>query len=186
MNKPIIFLDMDGVLVDMVSGAFKSLNITDYKIPPMEYDMTKWEGVNLSTRDFWDAIDKTNEHFWANLDKYLWSDELVKLCEQYGDLFILTAPSRNPYCLAGKMMWIKKYYPQLVRKIIITPHKYLCAARNRILIDDTDAKIEKFAKHGGKTILFPQLWNKNYKLVNIDKIEFLKYKFDELRVKKKL
>lgn len=174
-----VFLDLDGVLVDFVSGALKSLGITNYKVPPGEYNIEKWEGVNISTKEFWSAIDKTNEYFWAELPKYPWADELVELCESYGQLFILTSPSRNPYCLAGKMIWVQKNFKKLQRKIILTPHKYLCAAPNRVLIDDSNQKCEDFDAYGGKTILFPQLWNTNHSLVDMDKIKYCKFILDQ-------
>ena len=68
-----------------------------------------------------------------------------------------TAPSRNPLCIVGKSMWLDRYFPKVKR--IFTSEKYFCADPQTILIDDTDAKIEKFRKHGGRTVTFPQPWN---------------------------
>jgi 5'(3')-deoxyribonucleotidase len=182
MNKPIIYLDLDGVLVDFVSGALKTLGVTNYKIPPNGYKIESWKGVGVSTKEFWKAIDATNEHFWADLEKYPWSDKLVRLCESYGSVFILTSPSRNPYCLAGKMMWLKKHYPRLTRSVIMTPHKYLCAAPNRILIDDNDDKINKFIEYGGTGILFPQMWNTAHALNGLDKVEYVETYLDRNQI----
>jgi 5'(3')-deoxyribonucleotidase len=182
MNKKLkVMLDMDGVLVNMIQGTIKALGITDYEIPNGEYDITKWKGVNVTTAQFWKKVDETNEHFWDNLEKYEWSDDLVKLCESYGEIFILTSPSRNPYCLAGKLMWLNRHYPRLTRKIIMTPHKYLCAAPGRVLLDDSDKKIEKFAEYNGGTILFPQPWNKNHILLPVDRLKYVKQKLEECK-----
>lgn len=47
----------------------------------------------------------------------------------------------------------------MARNVVFTPAKYLCAAPNRVLIDDTEKKISEFHACGGNTILFPQLYN---------------------------
>ena len=178
MSKITIFLDLDGILVDFVNGSLKALNISNYTITPSVNNIEKWEGVNVTKSQFWKAIDATNEHFWADLEKYDHANDLVKLCESYGEVFILSSPSRNPYCSAGKKMWMDKHFPRLSNKMILTSHKYLCAAPNRILIDDTTAMTDKFTEYGGTAILLPQLWNKNYSLAGVDKVEYVKLFLD--------
>jgi hypothetical protein len=54
-------------------------------------------------------------------------------------------------------MWLDRYFPNVKR--IFTKEKHFCANPQTILIDDTDAKIEKFREHGGLTVTFPQPWN---------------------------
>lgn len=157
--KKIIYLDLDGVLVDFVSGALKEIGVTEYSIPQNEYNIENWGGVNISTEDFWLAIDKTNEHFWANLEKFSWADDLVELCQDFGEVFFLSSPSRNPYCVAGKMLWIQKHYPKLVRNVILTGKKHHCSAKGRVLIDDSPHKVTPFLKYGGEGILFPAAYN---------------------------
>lgn len=160
-NKKIIFLDLDGVLANFVKSAMKELNITDYYIPRGVRPIEKWGGVNVSTEQFWKAIDLGGEQFWENLDKYTWSDDLFRFCQLNGTTFFLTAPSRNPKCSSGKMKWIKRNYPHMVGKTIMTKHKYLLAAPDRVLIDDTEDQIDSFVQWGGNGILFPQLWNRD-------------------------
>jgi 5'(3')-deoxyribonucleotidase len=177
MNKPIVYLDIDSVIADFISAAMTALNVTTYTIPPNEPNIEKWTGVNVSTREFWKAIDKTNEEFWVNIPKYDYSDELVKLCHNYGEVFFLTSPSRNPACLSGKMMWIKRYFPRMARNIVLTPAKYLCAAPNRVLIDDSETKCDKFIQYGGSTILFPQPYNRawnNFNNTGKSKVEYVR------------
>jgi 5'(3')-deoxyribonucleotidase len=181
-NKLTIFLDLDGVIADFITAAMSALNVTYYTIPPDEPNIEKWPGVNVSTKEFWSAIDKTNEDFWFNILKYDYSDELVRLCHSYGEVFFLTSPSRNPACLSGKMMWIKKHYPRMARNAIMTPAKYLCAAPNRVLIDDTEAKVDKFIEYGGSAILFPQPYNRAWHGFDekITKVQYVKNCLDYL------
>jgi 5'(3')-deoxyribonucleotidase len=160
MRKPLIFLDLDNVLVDFIPGALKALGVTSFSIPPNEPNMEKWPGVNCTTEQFWLSIDKTGEQFWAELKKYDYADELVSVCKSFGEVFFLTSPSRNPKCLSGKLMWVQKHFPELQRKIVLTPAKYLCAAPDRVLIDDSQHKTDKFSKFGGLSVLFPQEYNK--------------------------
>lgn len=159
-NKEIIiFLDLDSVLVNFVKGSLFALGVTEYTIPPNEPNMERWPGVNVSVRDFWKAIDKTESEFWLNLEKYDYADELVDYSLSKGQVFFLTSPSRNPYCLSGKAMWLQRHFPKLTRKVIYTPAKYLCAAPNRILVDDSLHKVKPFIDHGGRAVLFPQPYN---------------------------
>ena len=178
MSKPLIFIDLDSVIVQFYQGALKVLGVTNYSIPINEPSMEKWPGVNVTTSEFWRAIDATNEKFWAELEPYSYARDLVKVCESYGETFILTAPARNPYCLAGKKMWVQKHLPRLSGKMIITKHKYLCAAPNRVLIDDNNEQCDKFSAAGGGTILFPQLFNRNHALAIVDKVEYVKLQLD--------
>lgn len=160
MSRRICFLDLDSVLVDFISGALKALGVNNYTIPLNESNMEKWPGVNCTTEQFWLSIDKTGEDFWAELEKYDYADELVSVCKSFGEVFFLTSPSRNPKCLSGKLIWVQKHFPELQRKIVLTPAKYLCAAPDRVLIDDTILKCDKFSKFGGLSVLFPQEYNR--------------------------
>lgn len=150
---------MDGVIDDFASSVLKVLGVKDYQIPPGCYDMERWPGIGCSTKELWDKIDAEGVDFWADIEKYPWADDLVAACEKRGDVFILTSPSRNPYCAAGKMIWVKAHYRRLYRRVIITPHKHLCSGPGRVLIDDSEDKIKSFRDHGGDTIVFPQPWN---------------------------
>jgi len=124
----------------------------------MEY----WPDINMTKEGFQNHLDSLGFDFWSNLPKYMWADSLVKLCESFGDVSILTAPTKNPECSSGKFAWINKHYPHLSKKMIINRDKFYCAAPDRILIDDTEKKVNKFAEYGGKHILFPQEWNSNH------------------------
>jgi 5'(3')-deoxyribonucleotidase len=160
-NKKIYLIDLDGVMAMFVRGAMKALNITDYSVPKGVHPIEKWNGVNVTTEHFWEAIDAGGESFWENLEKYPWADDLLRFCEKSGSTFFLTAPSRNPLCCSGKMKWIKKHYPHMISRTILTRHKYLLASPNKILIDDTETQIDSFVQWGGNGLLFPQLWNRD-------------------------
>lgn len=160
---------MDGVLVNFVEG-FRELvnleiinakgdNLTDWDWAYSHSYAQTTKPIKLSQRQIWDKIDGAGESFWENLEKFPHSDELVNFCFENFDTHILTSPSSNPVCASGKMKSIKKHYPHLLKKMIITKNKYLCAAPGRILVDDNTGKINKFNKFGGDGMLFPTFYN---------------------------
>lgn len=177
MNK-IIYLDLDGVLVNFVKGVYEILG---EKSPILgESDMTKWYG--LSHNQFWKEINKYGEAWWADLERLSWADELFDFCQEKFELdnmFFLTSPSRLPGCLSGKLKWIQKHYPQMQRKVIFTPQKHLCAREGRILIDDTKSKTSKFHEYGGVGLLFPALYNDCWKLAD-KPVDFIKEQINNI------
>jgi|DEB0MinimDraft_3_1074331.scaffolds.fasta_scaffold34118_3 5'(3')-deoxyribonucleotidase len=156
-NKAKILIDMDGVVADFVGGICKAHNREN----PYEKGFTGYqieEAWGITPDEFWKVTD--NVEFWDGLDKFEWADELIEHCENLvgiENMAFCTAPSRNPLCIVGKSMWLDRYFPKVKR--IFTKEKYFCANPQTILIDDTDAKIEKFYEHGGIGVNFPQPWN---------------------------
>lgn len=113
--KKIIYIDMDNVLVDFPSGiAQLSSEIQEeYKERLDEVD-----GIFSLMQPMKDAISS------------------VEFLNQHFDLYILsTAPWENPSAWSDKLLWIKKYLPQIAYKRLILSHnKHLNAGD--YLIDD--------------------------------------------------
>jgi len=162
----IIFLDMDGVLVDLLSQIESYFGLPKGKLYKTKNPGNIHLDVVMTEKDFWGKFDRIN--FWASLPKYPWSDDLVHHCinkEDFGyKTIILTSPSKTALNSAtGKLMWLKKHYPFFIsaNEVIITNNKDSLAGAGRILIDDTLKKCFGFLDSGGKSILFPQPYNKN-------------------------
>lgn len=142
-----IFLDMDGVLVDLEGGLRKAgLHEADY-----------------DRDEFWAKIAHLGTDFWANLDPYLWTSELVLAAYKtvgQANVFILSAPSRtcDPVC-SGKFMWLRKCLPEFVDggRVIFAKQKHLLAAPGRLLIDDKRQNCEDFYYNYGHAWLFHPL-----------------------------
>jgi 5'(3')-deoxyribonucleotidase len=113
--KKIIYIDMDNVLVDFPSGiAQLSSEIQEeYKGRLDEVD-----GIFSLMKPMKDAISS------------------IEFLNQHFDLYILsTAPWENPSAWSDKLLWIKKYLPQIAYKRLILSHnKHLNAGD--YLIDD--------------------------------------------------
>jgi len=117
MTKKILYVDMDGVLVDFQSGLDQCSQeiLEEYKdvedeIPGLFSKMKPMEGA---------------------LDSYR---ELSELFDTY---ILSTAPWKNPTALTDKLKWVKKYLGDVAHKrLILSHHKNL--NKGDFLIDDRD------------------------------------------------
>lgn len=122
-SKPIIHIDMDGVLVDFESALTK--------VPPEMLEKFAGEYDNIPG-------------VFALMDPMPGALEAVdKLKEEY-DLYILSSsPWENPTALGDKLAWVKKYFGGdgreniFFRKVVFSSVKQL--SRGDILIDDRTA-----------------------------------------------
>jgi 5'(3')-deoxyribonucleotidase len=156
-------IDLDGVLVDFMTGAHNFHGIP-YSYENYPYELGKWDCLppttsSLSTEEFWDRLD---ENFWASLDWMPEGKQILAVVEDFfpkEDICILTTPTLNPSCTAGKIRWIQQNMPEYSRRYIVSPAKEFAASPSTLLIDDADHNIKKFSKAGGRTILIPRKWN---------------------------
>jgi 5'(3')-deoxyribonucleotidase len=166
MSHQVIFLDLDGVLVDFIGAALRLHSREDFFETPSNRGL--WDIEELvagSKRKFWAPLD--GPKFWSSLEKLPESDQIVHWCaEKVGEenVAILTTPSSSPYCIPGKQQWLRKYYPQFSSRTIFTGAKEFLAAPGKFLVDDRDLNVEKFNKAGGTGILVPRLWNAGHPL----------------------
>lgn len=114
----IIYVDMDGVLVDFESG-IKSLSVDEIKL--YENKLDEVPGIfsrMIPIEGAIESFEKINKHF---------------------DVFILsTAPWENPTALNDKLAWIKKNIGDIAKKRVIFSHnKHL--NMGDFLIDDRKA-----------------------------------------------
>lgn len=120
MKKPILYLDMDGVLVDFLSALDK---------------------VPEAVRREYDGHPDDIPGIFGLMEPMPGALEAVeKLCKKY-DLYILSSsPWENPTALGDKLAWVKRYFggdgPENIfyRKVIFSSVKQLNCGD--ILIDD--------------------------------------------------
>ncbi|WP_417849405.1 5' nucleotidase, NT5C type [Thalassoglobus sp.] len=161
--KPIIYLDMDGVLFDFVAAFGKVLNIPDIKDQLAPGVRNIAPQIGMTEDEMWERIGHHGYAFWNEMPEYPWSRELVDLVERNSsEWYILSSPARNSDSLKGKLEALKLMFGERFRRYILTPNKRLLAGRNRILIDDHERHCEEFENDGGKAILFPRQWNRYY------------------------
>jgi hypothetical protein len=159
-KKPVIFCDMDGVLVDFDEG-YKELT-----------GVTTQHADSQGKNEFWglfrDSLrnkDISERSYWANLD---WMSDGKQLWDYIKDYnpYVLTAPSvnfdipfeerykmENNQSMQGKTEWVQRL-PNM-RKIYFrsAARKADFAGPNKILIDDRKDTIDSWNANGGIGIL---------------------------------
>jgi hypothetical protein len=141
-----IFLDMDGVLADFDLSFFQKFGITT----------TSYEEKYGSVA-FWEAIYES-PNFFLELPPFVHTQQLFNLCNSIAKTVILSSPSKvnTPLCVLQKRQWVDKWLGHKVSAIFeVNKEKY--ASPTRLLIDDTQKKMDKWLKAGGIGHLF-----KNY------------------------
>ena len=143
----LIYIDLDGVCVDFTKNVSEMFKLTDTPIhspenlAPWTYEGEERQRLNIVMETY---------NFWVNLEPYLWSRGLVELCQKYGDVRFLSKARPNSGCMAGKMDWIFKYFPEMKYKTILTTQdKWVCSSPNSILIDDDLRHKDGWTNGGG-------------------------------------
>ena len=151
-----IFLDMDGVIVDLMVGIeaffFCKLDHSDYNINFMK-------DLGYTREDFWN---KCTSLFWASLPKTLDANVILSIVEPYKPVILSSPPNSGvANSFIGKTSWVKHNLPEYYKegRYFFGVAKHLLAHPDAILIDDHEVNIEAFVKAGGKGILVPRPWN---------------------------
>lgn len=156
-----IFLDMDGVVCDFISAAFR---VHGSEFNPATYPRGEWsiaKVLGITETQFWEKIDAVGEDFWPGLVKYPWAEELIACVERHvgPNWSFCTTPSRAHFSSSGKVLWIQEEFGSRFRRYHIGEDKHHFAQSQHLLIDDSTANCQKFTGAGGHAILFPQPWN---------------------------
>ena len=149
-SKPIVYLDMDGVLADFFSEWAKLAGIKtgNYKdIPSANIDPT---------------LDKMiGTDFFAQLPKFSTADKLIQMViNRFGSYKILSSPLRNDHenSKKHKIDWIGRKLKIKPSETIISSNKGAFATQPdgtpNILIDDRPANIQRWQGAGGYGILY--------------------------------
>ena len=143
----LIYLDLDGVCADFTKNVSQIFNFKDTSVNlPEKNAPWTYEGED---RDRLDVVMESYD-FWMNLDPYTWSRSLVELCQRHGDTRFLSKARPNSGCMAGKMDWILKYFPEMEYKTVLTTQdKWICSDDNSFLIDDDLRHKEEWINRGG-------------------------------------
>jgi len=149
-----IFLDMDGVVADFVSGAIEA---TGLPLTHDQVDRRNFFEPYMSAEEFWKRIHDTYE-FWAGLDPYPWAQELVELCKQYGEVIFLSDSSHDDDAPSGKIKWLRRhgFLNEDSSNYMLGRQKHLLGHNDDLLIDDSVGNCNAWYS---ACILFPQKWN---------------------------
>jgi 5'-nucleotidase len=129
--RKIVYVDMDGVLVDFKTGIEK-LSHADLDIYKGRYDEAP--------------------HIFSKMEPKENAIECyIKLCSKYDTYILSTSPWENPTALNDKLDWVKKYLGNhAYKRLILSHNKHL--NYGHYLIDDREKNgADKFL---GELILF--------------------------------
>ena len=138
---PHVYLDMDGVLVNLEKGAFKvhGKQLSDVKRPE------RWDKIS-DTKDFWKDLE------WMPGSKKLWN-----FLKPYKPSIMSAYAKSEPNSAKGKEEWLKKNVEKLPRSrinLVMRSDKQRFARDGRtqapnILIDDHEKNIREWESKGG-------------------------------------
>jgi len=140
VEKPLLFIDMDNVLVDFKSGLAK---------------------VSDEIKHQYEQDDKGKPHYddipgiFALMEPMPGAIEAVKTLSTKYDLYILsTAPWMNPSAWSDKVKWVQKYFDSaqedgvFYKRLILCHHKDLLIRPGAYLIDDRSKHgADQFGEH---------------------------------------
>ena len=163
--EKILYVDLDGVLVNFIEGWMDHYSIQDRKT------VTKWnfgEDYGLDRKDFYRSITSLPISFWSNLTPTSWAFDLIeRLAEGFDFLnverIMFLSHSVSEDCRVGKQLWVNKHFPELGDSLITVSDSKLkskFANVNCTLIDDKFQNCVDFHKAGGKSFLFARPWNR--------------------------
>ena len=183
-----IFLDMDGVLSNLVASVVDVFPIREgarefidrwRRKNPGKYDLAPriHEAIpkdirpeEFSVDDLWKQIDQKGIDFWRDVDRYPWTDDLWRGCKAIAgdDVFISSSPTRSADCVAGKAAWLREEFSIGPNRYMLGSRKDLLAAPDRVLVDDAEKNVDAFRDAGGHAILFPGPWNSNHERIGVE------------------
>jgi len=169
--EPVVYLDMDGVCTDFVSAG----TLAHDRIPAEI--LAEWERdfkaefrpyvvMGLDKAEYWRTIDDQGEAFWTGLDEYPWFWQLYESLREIAPVIFLSAASRAPTSLSGKLKWLQARFGEGFREYIFTAYKQQVAGHLALLVDDNDRNAQRFTDAGGTSVLFPQPWNSGPRVEN--------------------
>lgn len=176
MTKHNFILDMDGILVDFVTGMIRSHELSIHHDEWNSWHYHKTLGLTLD--EFYAPA--TVDGWWENLPLYDWAHDLYQSVKSVAaDIIIATTPHSDDKCPSEKVRALRKHGfldDKSVRYQIGSP-KCLMAKSGYILIDDSQDNYDNFTSKGGRAILFPQPWNNNAHLIG----DRMRYFTEQLR-----
>ena len=135
---PLIYCDMDNVLVDFIKGA---------------EDVIGGDFASIDKAERWNKITQTKD-FWANLDWMPNAKRLYKFIGRYDPLILSAFSTKDPSSKSGKIRWLRKntninnYKIKLVKRAQKQAYAKEDGEPN-ILIDDYIKNIQEWEAKGG-------------------------------------
>ena len=168
-NDQILYLDMDGVIVDFDKAYSKLAGGKSLQA----------NSLAIGEKPARDKFLKAGTKFWSEMEWIQGGKELISTAEKhFSNVWILSSAGTINSKLAetviqGKLEWLAKHIPSIpMSKVIVVLGRHRkkdYAVKNAILVDDMRDTIESWNVKGGNGILHDYRFYKN----SIDALECL-------------
>lgn len=147
-RKPIVYVDMDGVLADLYNHAAEIHDVDHY---------------NQMTKDEWESFFKDSDayHLFRDIDPFPTANKLLEIVKKFaGGYTILSSPLNfdKEGSMKGKSEWLKKHISVAPDKVVFEHDKYKYAVQPdgtpNILIDDYGVNTRAWLAAGGIPIKY--------------------------------
>ena len=147
-GKPIVYVDMDGVLADLYNHAAEIHDVDHY---------------NQMTKEEWEAFFRDSDayHLFRDIDPFPTANKLLEIVKHYaGGYRILSSPLNfdREGSIKGKREWLAKHIKVPADKIVFEHDKYKYAVQPNgtpnILIDDYGVNTRAWDAAGGIAIKY--------------------------------
>lgn len=156
-----ILLDMDGIIADFTGGICGIHGKSDpYDWPEHKGNYQIEKLLGMTPEEMFAPCD---EDFWAGLEPTKDAHRIVETCIQavgLKNVCILSSPTKHNHgCVAGKLRWLDRHFPEFNRQYLFGNRKDFCAHQGNILIDDYEKNVSEFIDAGGRAHLYGRPWN---------------------------
>jgi len=165
-KKPIILIDVDGVLADFLTPTLKMINnIID--VPITEKDVTQWDIFKSIKSNKYDIKglcfkEYSKNGFAMTLEPYEECLAPIKYINEIAEVYFVTVPvvSSKTWC-HDRVAWLKKHFNIDDEQVIFTHNKSL--VNGNMLIDDKIEHITAWSKlhEHSPAILWKQPYNQD-------------------------
>ena len=180
-----IFLDIDEVLLDFRTAACQIHgNLTHEEMHVrfgQLHDRTWWDGD-----EFYKPIHELGARFWFEIEPLSWFDDLLYcICRYDEEVALISSPPQGQgrqrwHYFAGRSESIMSLFGNYFDRFHLTPHKHDFAyIPGAVLIDDNLNHVNNFISHGGHAVLFPSLYNSNFRYMS-DPVSYVQEKLEEI------
>ena len=147
-RKPIVYVDMDGVLADLYSHAAEISDVEHY---------------NQMTPEQWETFFKDSNayHLFRDIQPFATANQLLELVKKYaGGYTILSSPLSfdRAGSIKGKSEWLKKHIKVAPDRVVFEHEKYKYAVQPdgtpNILIDDYGVNTRAWDAAGGTAVKY--------------------------------
>lgn len=179
-NEPRIFLDLDGVLANLVRAFCNQFNVDYPSDKLLDYSETRRAlDIDPKTSPF-EEFEETLE-FWTTVPVFPYTETLVRDISKLGkDWYILSKPTHSMHSWSGKYMWVKNNLPadlDCTSRLILHPGDKSSVCRPRdILVDDLSENCDDWLSAGGDAFLWKPYGDTHDKLYDqmVDCVKHIK------------